>query len=140
MRKGWIIALFGYLLFIAVCGVFAIQIREDSMAVVQSVKPSTQIIADFGEHPTCIPIDALHFDESEAFVFVEFEKESYFGKTLVARQVNVTVKAVDDKYAALADGSLSKTQSVIVQADKAIVDGIAIRHETDSESQYESQS
>lgn len=140
MRKGWIVALFGYLLFIAACGVFAIQIREDTMAVVQSVKPSTQIIADSGEHPTCIPIDALHFDEFEAFVFVEFEKESYFGKALVARQVNVSIKAVDDKYAALADGSLSKTQSVIVQSDKAIVDGIPIRHETDSENQHESQS
>lgn len=140
MRKGWVVALFGYLLFIAVCGVFAIQIREDSMAVIQSVKPSTQIIDDFGECPTCIPIDTLHFDESETFVFVEFEKESYFGKTLVARQVNVTVKAVDDKYAALADGSLSKTQSVIAQTDKAIVDGIAIRHETNSEGQHESQS
>lgn len=138
MRKGWIIALFGYLLFIAACGVFAIQIREDSMAIVQSIKPSRQIIADFGESPTCIPIDALHFDESEMFVFVEFEKESYFGKTLVARQVNVSVKAIDDKYAALADGSLSKTQSVIVQANKTIVDGIAIKHETNSEDQYES--
>lgn len=79
----------------------------------------------------CVPLAALHLDErNQPYVLTYDEQDSVLGKELRARKVSVNILDQNELYAALADGSISSQDEVIVSADKAVDDGSRIRLES----------
>ena len=79
----------------------------------------------------CVPHAALHLDErNQPYVLTYDEQDSVLGKELRARKVSVNILDQNESYAALADGSISSQDEVIVSADKAVDDGSRIRLES----------
>lgn len=79
----------------------------------------------------CVPLAALHLDErNQPYVLTYDEQDSVLGKELRARKVSVNILDQNESYAALADGSISSQDGVIVFADKAVDDGSRIRLES----------
>lgn len=79
----------------------------------------------------CVPLAALHLDErNQPYVLTYDEQDSVLGKELRARKVSVNILDQNESYAALADGSISSQDGVIVSADKAVDDGSRIRLES----------
>ena len=67
----------------------------------------------------CVPLAALHLDErNQPYVLTYDEQDSVLGKELRARKVSVNILDQNESYAALADGSISSQDEVIVSADK----------------------
>ena len=82
-------------------------------------------------YATCVPLAALHLDErNQPYVLTYDEQDSVLGKELRARKVSVNILDQNESYAALADGSISSQDEVIVSADKAVDDGSLIRLES----------
>ena len=78
----------------------------------------------------CVPLAALHLDErNQPYVLTYDEQDSVLGRELRARKVSVNILDQNESYAALADGSISGQDEVIVSADKAVDDGSRIRLE-----------
>jgi len=76
----------------------------------------------------CVPLSALHLDEkNQPYVLVAETVKTVLGTGVQARKVPVTVLEQNDTTAALADGSLSGDQRVIVSADRAIGPGSRVR-------------
>ena len=79
----------------------------------------------------CVPLAALHLDErNQPYVLTYDEQDSVLGRELRARKVSVNILDQNESYAALADGSISSQDEVIVSADKAVDDGSRIRLES----------
>ena len=79
----------------------------------------------------CVPLAALHLDErNQPYVLTYDEQDSVLGKELRARKVSVNILDQNESYAALADGSISSQDEVIVSADKAVDDCSRIRLES----------
>lgn len=79
----------------------------------------------------CVPLAALHLDErNQPYVLTYDEQDSVLGKELRTRKVSVNILDQNESYAALADGSISSQDEVIVSADKAVDDGSRIRLES----------
>ena len=79
----------------------------------------------------CVPLAALHLDErNQPYVLTYDEQDSVLGKELRARKVSVNILDQNESYAALADGSISSQDEVIVSADNAVDDGSRIRLES----------
>ena len=79
----------------------------------------------------CVPLAALHLDErNQPYILTYDEQDSVLGKELRARKVSVNILDQNESYAALADGSISSQDEVIVSADKAVDDGSRIRLES----------
>lgn len=113
---------------------------EDGMLTLTVLLPADTSLelgesADFkvekksGPYETCIPISALHEDNTEKFVFVVEDSESILGKETAARRITVTVQDKNSIYAALGDYELSGSQKVIIGSDKTINDGGSVRVE-----------
>lgn len=82
-------------------------------------------------YAVCVPLAALHLDErNQPYVLTYDEQDSVLGKELRARKVSVNILDQNESYAALADGSISSQDEVIVSADKAVDDGSRIRLES----------
>ncbi len=81
-------------------------------------------------YPVTVPLSALHLDaRQQAYVLVTEDYESVMGKECRARRVSVTVLEKNESYAALAEGTLSAQQEIIVSSDKAVDDGSRVRVE-----------
>lgn len=78
-------------------------------------------------YEVCVPIQALHMENNNYFVYVLQETQSVLGNELTARRVDVNVLDKNETMAALAVGSLSSSQEVIVDADKYIESGSRVR-------------
>ena len=79
----------------------------------------------------CVPLAALHLDErNQPYVLTYDEQDSVLGRELRARKVSVNILDQNELYVALADGSISSQDEVIVSADKAVDDGSRIRLES----------
>ena len=82
-------------------------------------------------YAVCVPLAALHLDErNQPYVLTYDEQDSVLGKELRARKVSVNILDQNESYAALADGSISSQDEVIVSADKVVDDGSRIRLES----------
>ena len=82
-------------------------------------------------YAVCVPLAALHLDErNQPYVLTYDEQDSVLGRELRARKVSVNILDQNESYAALADGSISSQDEVIVSADKAVDDGSRIRLES----------
>lgn len=78
-------------------------------------------------YEVCVPIQALHMENNNYFVYVLQETQSVLGNELTARRVDVNVLDKNETMAALAVGGLSSSQEVIVDADKYIESGSRVR-------------
>lgn len=76
----------------------------------------------------CVPVAALHLDaRNQPYVLVVEPVDSVLGTQLQARKVSVTVLEKNETMAALAQGSLSSGQQVIVGSDRAVDSGSRVR-------------
>lgn len=77
----------------------------------------------------CIPIDALHSDESglRNYVYVLAQKEGILGTQQYAERRGVRVLDKNDRYAALEEGVLGEEDLIITGADKTIEDNGTVR-------------
>lgn len=106
----------------------AVSLPADSLEI------GTAVTLDFVRkseiYPVCIPLSALHLDEkNQVYVLVTDEVDSIMGKEVKARKVGVTVLEKNEAYAALAEGTITAQQEIIVSSDKAVDDGSRVRIE-----------
>ncbi len=79
-------------------------------------------------YPLCIPLSALYLDEkNQPYVLAVQEINSVLGTEMQALKVAVVVEERNDSYAALSQGSITSSQSVIVSSDRAIGEGSRVR-------------
>lgn len=78
--------------------------------------------------PCCISLDALHQDENQrSFVYVLEETNTMLGRELVARRRTVEVLDQNDRYAAIAPGSIDETDRIIHTSTQPFSDGDVVR-------------
>ena len=79
-------------------------------------------------YPLCIPLAALYLDEkNQTYVLAVQEINSVLGTEMQAFKVMVTVEDRNDRYAALAQGSINSSQNVIVSSDRPVSEGSRVR-------------
>ncbi len=77
----------------------------------------------------CIPASALHSEGyGRYFVYVVGERDGILGKEYYAQLRYVEVLDQNDRYAALAEGSLTGEERVVTGYDKEIGNGMAVRY------------
>lgn len=76
---------------------------------------------------TCIPVEALHMENSKYYVLVAEEKETVLGTELTAARKDVVVKDKNSTYAALEGSSLLPDDLIITGSDRNIGAGSRIR-------------
>lgn len=87
----------------------------------------TMICAKAGEkQPCCIPLLALHEEQSKSYVYVVGEREGILGMEYYVEEVNVSVIDKNDKFAAV-EGAVTEESRIIQSADKEIKRGDVIR-------------
>jgi len=76
----------------------------------------------------CVPVSALHLDaRNQLYVLVVEQVNTILGAQQQARKVSVTVLEQNETTAALAEGTLSSKQQVIVGSDRAVDIGSRVR-------------
>ena len=69
----------------------------------------------------------MQADGPQRYVFVIEERAGFLGRETVARRVNVTALAADERFVALAGGAVSSQQSVVSASTRPLVDGDRVR-------------
>lgn len=82
-----------------------------------------------GPYAACIPLEALHENQGESFVYVLETASSVLGEELVARKKTVQVLDKNESFAALSQGGVSVSDRIIVSADREIQNGSRVRVE-----------
>lgn len=82
-----------------------------------------------GPYASCIPLEALHEDKGESFVYVLETASSVLGEELVARKKSVQVLDKNESFAALSQGGLSVSDKIIISSDREIQNGSRVRVE-----------
>lgn len=101
-----------------------IQLPEETGTPGQS---GTMICAKAGEkQPCCIPIMALHEEQTKSYVYVVGEREGILGMEYYVEEINVSVVDKNDKFAAV-EGAVTEESRIIQSADKEIKRGDVIR-------------
>lgn len=77
----------------------------------------------------CIPLDALHTEDYEKFVYYIEKQETILGTELVAKKRKVKVLDKDEEFAALEEGTFTEEELLIVNADKKYSVGSRVRME-----------
>ncbi|SHJ84974.1 biotin/lipoyl-binding protein [Hespellia stercorisuis] len=80
-------------------------------------------------YPLCVPVQALHMDQKQYYVFVLQKEETVLGTVYRARRADVTVAEKNTQYAALEAGGVSAEDAVIVSADREVEAGATVRLE-----------
>lgn len=75
----------------------------------------------------CVPLSALHQENGMKYVLVYEERQTILGSELTAVKRIVEVTDSNTNYAALAEGSLSDSEPVIVNSTKPVEEGDEIR-------------
>lgn len=76
----------------------------------------------------CVPVSALHLDErNQPYVLVVQPVDTVLGTQLQARKISVTVLEQNEYLAALAEGTLSSKDPVIVGSDRVVDSGSRVR-------------
>ncbi|WP_343084527.1 hypothetical protein [Blautia producta] len=75
----------------------------------------------------CIPVEALHMENSKYYVLVAEEKETVLGTELTAVRKDVIVKDKNSTYAALEGSSLLPDDRIITESDRTIDAGSRVR-------------
>ncbi len=107
--------------------ILSIAIPEKTLSIGESA--DVTIMKDAGPFASCIPLSALYGETGKEYVFVVDTQDTVLGEVLVLRKVSVTVEDKNESYAALADGSLSGSQQVVIEADRSVEEGSRVRLE-----------
>lgn len=75
----------------------------------------------------CVPLSALHQNNGVKYVLVYEERQTILGSEMIAVKRIVEVTDSNTNYAALAEGSLSDSEPVIVNSTKPVEEGDKIR-------------
>lgn len=75
----------------------------------------------------CVPLSALHQDNGVKYVLVYEERQTILGSEITAVKKIVEVTDTNTNYAALAEGSLSDSEPIIVDSTKPVEEGDEIR-------------
>ena len=137
-RRAAGVALFAFFVAMACFGMLSRAIDDASVARVSVVRTAPQALASAtGEMPDepaaqtvcplCVPFDAVQADGPQRYVFVIEERAGFLGRETVARRVNVTALAADERFVALAGGAVSSQQSVVSASTRPLVDGDRVR-------------
>ena len=105
-----------------------VELPPDSFEIGMAV--TMEFVRKSPSYACCVPLSALHLDErNQTYVLTAEEYESVMGTELRARKVKVTVVEQNESYAALAEGSLTSRQQIIIHSDKLVGEGSRIRIE-----------
>jgi len=89
-------------------------------------KLDAQVIISQTNYDTCVPLSALHSDNSGYFVYTVTEKQTVLGTQNVVTRVPVNLQAEDDTYAAIS-GPVNGNDSIVTSSSKSIDDGSRVR-------------
>lgn len=105
-----------------------VELLPDSFEIGMAV--TMEFVRKSPSYACCVPLSALHLDErNQTYVLTAEEYESVMGTELRARKVKVNVVEQNESYAALAEGSLTSRQQIIIHSDKLVGEGSRIRIE-----------
>ena len=79
-------------------------------------------------YPTCVPVDALHSDGNQDYVYILRTTETVLGTEQTVERVDVTVQEKNESRAAVT-GALDSTDDVIITSNKTIGSGDRVRVE-----------
>lgn len=127
MKRRAAATLFAFLVAMVCFGILARSVGDTGVALVAVEQPSAQIIGD-ETYRSCVPLEALHREGGQEYVYVVAEQEGFAGTELVARKTGVAVIDTGQGYAALSEGALSSQQNVITRSDRVLADGSKVRY------------
>ena len=105
--------------------VLTVRISGELAAIGQNL--TAEVIKEEGPYGCCVPLSALHKENSTYFVYVAEPKNTVLGEELTVRKVVVEVENQNETIAALKGGSLSDMQKVVVETNKEISEGSRVR-------------
>ena len=80
-------------------------------------------------HSICIPVEALHEEDTRYYVYVLSKREGILGEEQYAERVNVRVKDKNDRFAAIEEGILDRDSEIITYSDQEIKRGDVVRYQ-----------
>ncbi len=116
---------------------------KDSYNVIADIPSKVTKISNFAtmrvtreseRYYTCVPLNVLHSDGSNYFVYVVTTKESVLGSETTATKVDVEILDKNSEYAAI-DGFFDWDQQFVLSSNKTLNDGDRVRIQDTSDSQ-----
>lgn len=80
-------------------------------------------------YENCIPVESLHEENKNYYVYVVKERDGILGKELYAERVSVQILDQNNRYAAIEGGVLDKESAVITSLSEVINRGDVVRYE-----------
>lgn len=77
----------------------------------------------------CIPLEALHEENQQYYIYTAEEKSSILGMELAVQRLSVVVLDKNDRYAAIENAVLDQNSEYILYADKEIKNGDIVRYQ-----------
>lgn len=86
---------------------------------------SATVMSD--ERYDCIPLEAIHKNGEQAYVYLIEESEGFLGTEYHVSVCNVKISDQNDSYAAVSDSGLSNKDQIVLHANKELYDGQIVR-------------
>lgn len=90
---------------------------------------SVKISSESKKYQCCIPIEALHQDGNNYFIYVVSTKDTILGKEEIASKIDVKIEDMNGKYAGTDDLSIMYDQEIIISSNKNIENQDRVRRE-----------
>ena len=90
---------------------------------------SVKISVESKQYQCCIPIEALHQDGNNYFIYVVSTKDTILGKEEIASKIDVKIEDMNGKYAGTNDLSIMYDQEIIISSNKNIENQDRVRRE-----------
>ena len=104
-----------------------VNLPADTLSMGQAA--TLEVSRKAGSSRSCVPLETLHYDSQQAYVWVAEESQTVLGTEMTARRVDVTVLDKNEKYAAIQEGDLTPEQKLVQSSDRSVEPGGRIRLE-----------
>ncbi len=91
------------------------------------ISADIEILQKSKNYSTVLPVQAIHEEQNNYYVFILQEEKGVMGTELVVKRLNVEIQDKNNTDAALGDGILTGDQEVVSNSSRAISEGNRVR-------------
>jgi len=102
-----------------------IPIENSDLKIGEIGEMSIKVMSE--ERYNCIPLEAIHKNGGQSFIYIVEESEGFLGKEYHISVHNVVVSEQNETYVAIADSGLTSEDMIVTYASKDLHDGQTVR-------------
>lgn len=102
-----------------------ISMKESELKIGETGKIAITVLSE--TQYDCIPLNAVHTEGVNTYVYVLEENEGFFGIEYNAVKRNIDIVEKNDKYAAVQNSGINKDDKIVLYSNKELFDGDTVR-------------